>query len=375
MRIIQVATLLTPDNAYGGPTTVAFNQCRALIEAGHDVTLAAAARGFGEQLPTVIQDVPVALFPARQVIPGAGFAGLTAPGLLQWLATQSRSTDAVHVHLARDLVTLPAASIAQNLGARVCLQTHGMIDPSDRLLAKPLDLVLTRRVLRAAERVFWLTPVERDGLRAVAGDGVRLEELHNGIPVPAAPTRADDPHGVDVLYLARLQERKRPLAFVQAAVALAPEFPQARFVMVGPDEGQGDVVSRAIDGARLGDRLTWSGPADRAACTAAMVDADIYVLPSIDEPYPMSVLEAMALQLPVVITDTCGLAPSVERSSSGIVVGSDPNEVTTAIRRLISGGAERLTMGANGRAAVEREFSMAPIRDQLLSAYGSGATQ
>lgn len=375
MRIIQIATIITPDNAYGGPTTVAFNQCRALIDAGHDVTLAASARGFEGELPTEIQGVPVRLFPAVQAIPGAGFAGVASPGLLKWLATSARRADAVHVHLARDFVTLPAASLAQNLGVPTYLQTHGMIDPSDRLLARPLDAVLTRRVLRAAHRVFWLTPVERDGLVEVAGSSIRLEELHNGVPVPPLPERVRTDQHATVLYLARLQDRKRPLAFVDMARQLAPTFPDAEFVLVGPDEGQGDAVAADIAVSGLGNRLRWEGPADRAACTAAMEAADIYVLPSVDEPYPMSVLEAMALQLPVVITDSCGLAPAVERGQAGTVVGRDPELLVPAVRALLADPDARRTAAASARRLVEQEFSMVPIREQLVAAYSSGASK
>ena len=47
MRILQVATLFTPDGEYGGPVRVAMNQALALAAAGHEVTLAGAARGVG----------------------------------------------------------------------------------------------------------------------------------------------------------------------------------------------------------------------------------------------------------------------------------------------------------------------------------------
>ena len=160
MKIVQVATLFTPENAYGGPTTVALGHCRGLIEVGHDVTLVAGAQGYTGPLPTRIQGVPVKLFPVQRVLPKAGFAGLTSVGLLAWLRKQLPTVDALHVHLARDLVTLPAAGLA--LAAKVPLfaQTHGMIDPSDNPLAKPLDAALTRRVLRAAKRVFFLTDAD-----------------------------------------------------------------------------------------------------------------------------------------------------------------------------------------------------------------------
>lgn len=370
MRILQIVTLISPENAYGGPVTVALNQCRALAQAGHDVTLVAGCKGFEGDLPNIFQGVDVKLFPAHQVLPGAGFAGLAAPRMLAWLKSELPRTDAVHVHLARDFVSLPAASFAQNSGVRTCLQTHGMIDPSDNPLARPLDSILTRRVLRVAHKVFHLTPVEKAGVEAVAGPRVRLEELHNGLDEDSliTPVRHDK---VTVLYLARLQARKRPLEFVAAAKALASRFPQSRFRMVGPDEGQGNQVAAAISQSGLGERLVWDGPADRDGCRAAMAQADVYVLPSVDEPYPMSVLEAMGAQLPVIITESCGLAPAVSAADAGTVTTDQPGAVVEAIARYLEDPQARLAAGERARKLVVEHFSMNPIVEQLIRSYAS----
>ncbi|MBZ4256655.1 glycosyltransferase, partial [Mycobacterium tuberculosis] len=85
---------------YGGPTTVAFNQCRALADAGHDVVLAATGSGLGTPLPTERDGVRTALFPPHFVLPGAGFAGLTSPAMLSWVHRVAPSADVVHVHMA-----------------------------------------------------------------------------------------------------------------------------------------------------------------------------------------------------------------------------------------------------------------------------------
>ena len=67
MRILQVVTLLSPEGAYGGPARVALNQSAELIEQGHDVTVAAATRGYRVP-PTELNGVPVRLFEARTLL-------------------------------------------------------------------------------------------------------------------------------------------------------------------------------------------------------------------------------------------------------------------------------------------------------------------
>lgn len=370
MRVVQVVSVISPDNRYGGPSTVAFNQCRALAAAGHDVTLIAGARGYtGKRLPKEIDGVAVRLFPARQLIPGAGFAGVSAPSMFRQLGSLLTDADAVHVHLARDLLTLPVTALALRKGRRYVVQTHGMIDPSVRLLARPLDAVLTRRVLRGASVVFYLTSLEASALREVAGAGLRLCELPNGIAA-ATQTRERSAHGpVEVLYLARLHERKRPGAFVAAAQELAASYPNAVFRMIGPDEGEGPAVKSAIAEAGLGDRLRWEGATDPAGAQTAFNHADLYVLPSIDEPYPMSVLEAMRAGLPVIVTKSCGLARAIRQAGAGTVIGENEAELTPAVAHYLKDGSERLAAGKRAAELIGSAFTMRPIVETLLAAY------
>lgn len=367
MRILQIAPLLTPDHAYGGPMTVAFAQCRALQAAGHQVLLAAGARGYADP-PRSVDSVPVRLFPATALMPGSTFGGLTAPRLFGWLRRTAASADAVHVHLARDLLTLPAAATCARARVPFVAQTHGMVADSRHPLTGPLDVLLTRRVMRAAARVWYLTPTEHETL-ARRFPQARLESLRNGIdstddtPVPQGQ---EDP---EVLFLARIQARKRPLDFVDAARTLAAQFPSARFRMVGPDEGEGDAVRARIEAAGLGDRLRWDGPMSPAQAAVAMRRASVYVLPSVDEPYPMSVIEALSHGIPAVVTNSCGLAPLLESAGAGVVIEPGVPALTAAVGRLLAERATREELGRRALALAKGPLSMDAVVDQLLRGY------
>ncbi|UKA49896.1 glycosyltransferase [Arthrobacter sp. FW305-123] len=183
MNIVQVVTLVSPDGAYGGPVRVAQNQSSELSRRGHQVQIFAGARGdvdgayFGPGVRT-------RLFKALRIIPGTGFAGLCAPTMLPSLWRTLKNADVVHLHLARDLVMLPAALLCLVRGVPFVVQTHGMIDESEKMLAKILDRLLTLRVLRASQRCFWLTPEEQASLGELLGDSHRtLERLVNGVPL------------------------------------------------------------------------------------------------------------------------------------------------------------------------------------------------
>ena len=68
-----------------------------------------------------------------------------------------------------------------------------------------------------------------------------------------------------------------------------------------------------------------------------MAAAYAYVLPSVDEPFPMTVLEAMAAGKPVIVTDSNGLAGAVRDYGAGIVVpGDSAQALVEAMQRLVS---------------------------------------
>ncbi|MFB7882580.1 glycosyltransferase [Microbacterium sp. NPDC056057] len=367
MKILGVVTLVSPLGEYGGPTRVAINQLLSLRARGHQVVLAGTQRGFDGHVPTEIEGVPAKLFPARTLLPGSGFAGLGSPELWMAVHRHAREFDVVHVHAARDLVTLPSALIALRRRVPVVVQTHGMIDETTHPLAVPLDLALTRPVLNRARLVAYLTARERASLEVVSRGGARLEELRNGVPLEAPAVAAGL---TGILYLARLAPRKHPVAFVEAAARIAPEFPEADFALVGPDEGEGASVRGAIASSGLGDRIRWEGPVDMSGAVERMRRATVYVLPSVDEPYPMSVLEAMSVGLPVVITETCGLAPFVRDHGAGIVTDGTVDGLADALRTLLTDPALAAATGARGRDAVRSECNMAAIAERLESFYG-----
>lgn len=374
MKILQVVTYISPDGAYGGPLRVALNQAKELKKVGHDVLIAAASGGFDAPLPDRFDGVPVKLFRGRRVFPGTGYASMTALSLLKWLIRAVKQADVVHVHMARDLITLPAAGIGILLRKPVVIQTHGMIDPSTKLLAKLLDILLTRTILRRADAVLYLTEEEKQQLHKVAGDTIRVIHLPNGVTVPqsmAVEQSAGPRSEPEIVFLARLHARKRPIFVVYAALALQHKWPNAHFKLFGPDEGEGQKVRRVANDAAAANFVCWYGAIPPQGTIQKLLDASIFVLPSIDEPFGMSVAEAMAVGLPVVITDECGLAPIVRAEEAGIVCNTSQKDFTAAVERLLLDEQLRIQLGKNARRAAQEHFSIDAVIAKLVGIYGN----
>ncbi len=169
LQILHVVTLIAADGAFGGPAAVALDQAAEQRRRGHDATVVALGRGFGATLPSEVSGVPVRLYRPLKVFPRLGFAGLTSVGLLGWASRAVARVDVVHVHLARDLVTLPMAVMAVRQGTPVVVQAHGMIDAATNRLARWADVLAVRRVLTHAACVVGLVDDERTDVEGVAG--------------------------------------------------------------------------------------------------------------------------------------------------------------------------------------------------------------
>ncbi|MFE2377381.1 glycosyltransferase [Streptomyces sp. NPDC059398] len=368
MRVLHAVTLHSPTHAFGGPVRVALNLSRGLRARGHEARLTALGDGFEGPLPTEVEGVPARLFPARRMLP-LGFSGITSPALVAGAGRLVRDADIVHVHLARDLVTLPVALAALRAGRPLVLQTHGMVDPSDRLLARVLDGLAVRRVLRGAAAVLCLTDHERRGLEAVAPAGpgrpLRLTRLVNG--VPAQEPRPAPSGAPRILYAARLQARKRPRDFVAAVPEILRHHPAAEFVVAGPDEGELASVQALIDRLGLGERVHCPGALSAGEMLAELRRAHVYVLPSVDEPFPMSVLEALAAGTPAVVTRSNGLARDIAEAGAGRVVDG-PAGLAPAVRELLD-PAVGVPASAAARKLAAEAFSMDSVLDTLVGVY------
>lgn len=372
-----MVTLHTPTNDFGGPTRVALNLSGGLRARGVDARIAALGDGFDGPLPTRVEGVPAYLRRALHVLPAFEVSGITSPGLLAGARRLVRTADVVHVHLMRDLITLPFALIALAAGVPLVVQTHGMVDPTAKRFAKAADVLGTKRVLRGADAILHLTAEERDGVQAVV-PGTPLRTFHrlvNGVTLQdRREPRAGRPP--TVLFLARVQARKRPADFVAAMPTVLAAHPDARFVLAGPDTGGLTGPMREL-AARLGvgHALECVGPLGHDQVLERLRQSDVYVLPSVVEPFAVSVLEAMSVGLPVVVTRTGGLSPDVEAAGAGRLTAGDPHVdngplIGRAVLELLDPAANKVASHAAWTLVRDR-FSIDAVVDSLLGVYGT----
>jgi glycosyltransferase involved in cell wall biosynthesis len=174
-----------------------------------------------------------------------------------------------------------------------------------------------------------------------------------------------------VLFLARLHPRKRVSAFLEMARILSDEGVAARYRVVGPDGGDLVEAQRLVRRYELGDRVTFVGSLQGEAVAREYQNSAVYVLPSVNEPFPMTVLEALSLGAPTVVTDTCFIAPMLENSGAAVVSGPQPEVLAESVKAILRepGLAEHLS--CTGRRLAQTQFSSERVVERLENYYRS----
>jgi glycosyltransferase involved in cell wall biosynthesis len=273
-------------------------------------------------------------------------------GTVAWLCLR-RQVDVLHLHTStgtsfwRKTALLMVGKITDT---RVILHVHGSTFDIFMASGSRLRRLLIKAALEQADLVIVLSPEWREKLLTIAT--ARVQVVPNGVTANTRGKcqRADGP----VISVGRLGRRKGTFDLIAAMSGLREA--NSRLVLAG--DGSCTQARRAAEAAGIGDRVTvtgWLSPEKRDALLAR---ARIFVLPSYAEGLPMALLEAMAQEMPVVVTPVGGIPQLVRDGENGLLV--PPGDVEALSRRLdmlLADANLCKRLGAAARRTVEESFS------------------
>lgn len=195
----------------------------------------------------------------------------------------------------------------------------------------------------------------------------RFTSLSDGIDtddfVPATRP-SNHPSQQIILLPSRVSAEKGHLDAIDAFSRVARDFAGARLVVAGrvADQRYMSRLERATRDLGLQDKIGFLGEVSATHLKEWYSRADLVVLPSHSEGMPRVVLEAQAMQCPVVAYDVGGVREALASNVSGVVVAKgDVAGLARGIMDLLSDPERRIAMGRAGRSYVETEFSLANL--------------
>jgi glycosyltransferase involved in cell wall biosynthesis len=203
--------------------------------------------------------------------------------------------------------------------------------------------------------------VPRDRLRFI-GNGIRLERFRPPRRRPVAETAT-------IVCVARMEMVKNHRMIFAALRALADRGVACRLQLVGGGELRPEYEALCSE-LGIRDRVEFLGYRDDIP--QVLASADVAVLTSIKEGVPRAIMEAMAMELPVVATRIPGNVDAVRDGETGYLVEvDDVTALTDRLERLIQDPALRARLGARGREVVIRDFDEERISEALAHIYRS----
>jgi glycosyltransferase involved in cell wall biosynthesis len=257
---------------------------------------------------------------------------------------------------------------------RLVTTVHGWVKRTRRT---PLYYGLDRLCLPRYERVICVSPDLLDECRTAGVPDQRCVLIENAIDtqqfsrshsVAEAKRRLDcDANRLVVGAIGRLSAEKGFDLLIRAVDVLIRAGVDLELVIVGEGDQRSE-LDRLVRSLGQCDRIRLLGyRADTIELYQAM---DVFALSSLREGLPNVLLEAMALETPVVATRIAGVPRLVEHEGNGLLV--DPqsiDQLAAAIGRFASDAGLRARLGRAGRATIERDYSFATRMAKIRTIY------
>lgn len=389
MRISFVIPYFYPALEYGGTPRVAYEFARSLVRRGHEVKVLTTDSGGHKR----IHREEVAM------IEQGGIDGIQLvyyPNLSNYLAYKQRlffplelfhrirrqlaSSEVVHIHEFRSLLSVAAHSAVRSLNIPYVLSPHGGLQRLGKVWLKSVfDRLWGNRILRDAAAVCAVSPLEEQDAAQFGVDYERIYPFPN--PIDADYYRKLPERGRFiqkwklgnkrvVLFLGRLHWIKGIDVLIDS-VGLIKDIPDIHLVIAGPDDGAAVALrSRAVRN-NIEDRITFTGFLNDLQKLEALVDSEVVVVPSRREGFPGTALEALAAARPVVLSSMCGLVSWIPgRSAMSIFRSGDAKDLAQKMGAVLRSGCNPTDL-LTARNLVLDEFSADALAAKAETLYQS----
>ncbi len=380
MRVLHVIPTLSPLD--GGTTVSVLDMARGQERLGAEVTIVTTTghgKGdFDRSDGEVVESEGIRTIYFHRRWPRSW---KYSPSMARWLRASVHRFDVLHTHSLFCYPEIPAVLSANAEGVPVVLSPAGMHDAwslSHRGWKKwPYYQLVERKTLNKVDALHVTAESEKAGF----ADTPYYEKcvvIPLGIQIDSS--EPDDLHDADnlkqndgrlnLLFLARIHPKKGLPILLRSLNRLVASGMEIHLTIAGEGEEGYVAEMRALcRELAIEHRVRFAGFLEGDAKRRAFLSSDIYVLPSYQENFGISVAEAMSLGLPVVITDQVGISDEVARAGAGVVIPPDSEDALVEAVGRLSDKEYRKQLGQAGKSFAASRYSNAAQAGKILDLY------
>lgn len=283
----------------------------------------------------------------------------------QWM--REKKIDHLHVHFATPASTV--AMIASKLTRKTFSMTvHGQDEFYD------MTLNLLKEKLTAASFICCVGFFPMSQLMRITSplDWSKFSLVRVGIdPSLYVPGKRKDQLPIKIICVGRLIPAKGQYLLIQAFARLIQENYDLQLVLVGegPDR---HVLENFVQSLDLIDRVRFTGVLAESDVLQELSQADMFVLPSFSEGISVAIMEAMAMEVPVIACAVSSLPELIENYHNGILVPPGDLETLYKVMKILIENVEwRNFFGAAGRRKIEEKFNLSTNVEAFASVIKS----
>jgi glycosyltransferase involved in cell wall biosynthesis len=383
LKIAQLAPYYDP--SIGGVETVVQYVSEELVRRGHDVHVLTSNRGHrgfqwgAEARSARINGVAVH---RHFSLLNIGHMSLR-PGCFG--ALWKGGFDVIHSHVYRHPHNEMASQVSRFKYTPLVLHGHGPFfanvasHPIKKRLYATYDFYARRFFFKTVGFVIALTEFERQKYLRLGVVPERIAVIGNAAGDECFEANSDGGGFIAkyklqgrriLLFVGNLNAAKRPDLLIKALPSLRNRIPNVQVVMIGADEGMGHLLEVLAARLGVGRSFLWAGPQRGNDKIQALRAAELLVMPSDSDVFPLAVVEAMATGLPVVCSDALAQSGIIEPGATGLIFRrGDASDLVNKTLSLMEAPQQRQRMGRNARASALRRFRVSVAVDRIEEIY------
>lgn len=307
--------------------------------------------------------------------------------LLSWLWNNAHHYDIAHIHALFSPVSTAAATVCRWKKLPYLMRPLGTLDPADlqkkKQIKKVYAALLEKPNLAGASAIHFTTELES---KVSERFGVSTPDVivPLGVTLPTLPEREASqsaireqfgipPERPIILFMSRIDPKKGFDLLLPALEKLHAQNRPFHFLLCGANPQDRDYensIREQIQASSWAGWATLNGFVSGELKAQILSAADLFVLPSYYENFGIAVAEAMAAQIPVVISEGVHIWPVIKKDAAGWVVPTEVEGLTAALGEALGDGGLRSQRGENAQRCAKENYSWDAIAQRMTKAYG-----